>query len=334
MNRKRFASLIMAFMIFAVSMFAINVDVKVAGNPWDPWSAVYNMGDYINYNPEVSQYFTAQYKSTGKSWDANDVWNHFLNIGMKKGLRASQEFDVKVYMQKYPDLVAVYGNDLPKYYQHYALVGKAEGRNCLAEAAGNTNWGAARNAAVKAKCDSYRATNGGMDCDIYGDVPHLICHTELNDGANYDHIIATQGGYYDVELAEATYKYMAEKYNWPTKDCQWVSQEDWNKDPGAYHGNYIVVPTGYSAPAFGEMLPWDEWYKARSKELCFNGFHHGSWMKGNSTEICLKNSVSHASPEAIEQQFAASPMHLWIMEQGLNYCTIYIYNGTMYVALK
>ena len=37
-------------------------------------------------------------------------------------------FDAEFYAQTYPDVAAVYGNDVALLYQHYVLYGKAEGR--------------------------------------------------------------------------------------------------------------------------------------------------------------------------------------------------------------
>lgn len=37
-------------------------------------------------------------------------------------------FDAEFYAQTYPDVAAVYGNDVTLLYQHYVLYGKAEGR--------------------------------------------------------------------------------------------------------------------------------------------------------------------------------------------------------------
>ena len=37
-------------------------------------------------------------------------------------------FDVKKYKAKYKDLQKAYGNDWPKYYEHYCAYGKSENR--------------------------------------------------------------------------------------------------------------------------------------------------------------------------------------------------------------
>lgn len=56
------------------------------------------------------------------------MFNHFLTEGMKQGRQASAEFNVHTYIQNYPDLQAVFGDDLSAYYYHYLNTGKAEGR--------------------------------------------------------------------------------------------------------------------------------------------------------------------------------------------------------------
>lgn len=53
---------------------------------------------------------------------------HFINTGMPNGLRGNFEFDVHTYRQNYPDLAAVFGDNLPLYYHHYINSGKTEGR--------------------------------------------------------------------------------------------------------------------------------------------------------------------------------------------------------------
>lgn len=46
---------------------------------------------------------------------------------MPLGVSASQDFDVKLYMENNPDLVAVYGVDsYVPYYEHYMNQGKIE----------------------------------------------------------------------------------------------------------------------------------------------------------------------------------------------------------------
>lgn len=56
-----------------------------------------------------------------------------MNYGIKEGRQGSAEFNVYVYRARYTDLDAAYGDDLEKYYMHYIMYGKSEGRNGAAE---------------------------------------------------------------------------------------------------------------------------------------------------------------------------------------------------------
>ena len=83
-------------------------------------SPVYDYNYYIANNPEVVA-------SGGTA--PSDCYMHFLTEGMKQGLRASEEFDPKAYMEYNFDLYNMYGNDYEKYYEHYVKIGRSEGRS-------------------------------------------------------------------------------------------------------------------------------------------------------------------------------------------------------------
>ena len=71
----------------------------------------------------VASYYSTKYpdlKAAGITTDAA-LLNHFVTSGMKEGRQGSEEFNVYVYMNNYPDLKAAFGNDLPKYYLHYFI---------------------------------------------------------------------------------------------------------------------------------------------------------------------------------------------------------------------
>lgn len=57
------------------------------------------------------------------------LFEHFVRVGMKEGLRGNDCFDVYVYKNANPDLK--YGLDLEKYYAHYCMQGYQEGRPCI-----------------------------------------------------------------------------------------------------------------------------------------------------------------------------------------------------------
>lgn len=76
-----------------------------------------------------ADYYYAKYTNVfiGKP-SKEALLNHFISVGMNAGLQGNAEFNVYYYMETYKDLKDVYGTDLKKYYMHYMLVGKAEGR--------------------------------------------------------------------------------------------------------------------------------------------------------------------------------------------------------------
>lgn len=47
---------------------------------------------------------------------------------MKEGRQGNCQFNLDVYKTNNPDLVAAFGDDNVKYYEHYISSGKAEGR--------------------------------------------------------------------------------------------------------------------------------------------------------------------------------------------------------------
>ena len=48
--------------------------------------------------------------------------------GMKEGRQGSSAFNLAAYKANNPDLVAAFGEDNQKYYEHYISSGKSEGR--------------------------------------------------------------------------------------------------------------------------------------------------------------------------------------------------------------
>lgn len=92
---------------------------KNYGDLLKQYSAVYNVKDYMAYNPDVHAAIGgAPYL----------LLDHFINCGMKEGRQGSSEFNLDAYKANNPDLVAAFGNDNVKYYEHYISSGKAEGR--------------------------------------------------------------------------------------------------------------------------------------------------------------------------------------------------------------
>jgi hypothetical protein len=88
------------------------------------YSLVYDYDFYINKWSDIKEYYGLNNKV--------GVFNHFLKYGMKEGRQAKEDFNVKIYKDNYEDLRKAYGNDLPKYYQHYIKWGKnLEKRNAV-----------------------------------------------------------------------------------------------------------------------------------------------------------------------------------------------------------
>lgn len=92
---------------------------KSYGSLLEQYSAVYNVRDYMAYNPDV-------HKAIGGA--PYLLLDHFINFGMKEGRQGSSEFNLDAYKANNPDLVAAFGDDNVKYYEHYISNGKAEGR--------------------------------------------------------------------------------------------------------------------------------------------------------------------------------------------------------------
>src|SRR5665213_2936397 len=74
------------------------------------YSPVYDFTTYQADNPDVE-----------KAFGGNDLatLQHFVQYGMSEGRQASTNFNVYDYMNRYPDLKAAFGWNLPAYYIHY-----------------------------------------------------------------------------------------------------------------------------------------------------------------------------------------------------------------------
>jgi len=77
-----------------------------------------------------SAYYKATYPDVADRFSNEiDYLNHYLYIGIYEGRNASGTFNATDYMNKNPDLVAIYGDNMPAYVYHYVHAGKAEGRD-------------------------------------------------------------------------------------------------------------------------------------------------------------------------------------------------------------
>ncbi|MFR5848028.1 MAG: hypothetical protein ACLUFD_00110 [Faecalibacterium sp.] len=84
----------------------------------EKYAPVYNAKEYIRFNLDVA--------SLGGNQKA--LLEHFITVGMKEGRQGSSQFNLAAYKANNPDLVALFGDDNVKYYEHYMAGGKAEGR--------------------------------------------------------------------------------------------------------------------------------------------------------------------------------------------------------------
>lgn len=93
-------------------------------------SGFYHNGvDYsFVFDPEYYGYNNPNVKLAVNS-NQGRLFEHFLRVGMREGLKGNDSFDVYVYKNNNPDLK--YGLDLEKYYTHYCSVGHTEDRVCI-----------------------------------------------------------------------------------------------------------------------------------------------------------------------------------------------------------
>ncbi|HEY4963524.1 MAG TPA: hypothetical protein VIH90_02400 [Candidatus Saccharimonadales bacterium] len=96
-----------------------------------------------DYSPVYSfDYYEKNYPAVANAFGLNDTaaLQYFVWFDMSQGGQASSEFNVYDYMNRYPDLrwASGFGWNLPAYYMHYILYGKAEGR--IANISGPTQY--------------------------------------------------------------------------------------------------------------------------------------------------------------------------------------------------
>lgn len=84
------------------------------------YSLVYEYDFYINKYEDIKNFYGTK--------DKVGVFNHFLKHGMKEARQAKEDFILGIYKANYEDLRKAFGEDLPKYYQHYITHGYKEKR--------------------------------------------------------------------------------------------------------------------------------------------------------------------------------------------------------------
>lgn len=84
------------------------------------YAYVFDPTYYADHNADVKAVY---------QYNVGNLFNHFINCGMKEGRIASSNFNVKNYKDRYKDLQNAFGNNLALYYKHYCTNGVKEGRN-------------------------------------------------------------------------------------------------------------------------------------------------------------------------------------------------------------
>ena len=76
-------------------------------------------------------YYATMYPDVAQSAKGSQLWllNHYVYFGIFEGRNPSASFNATDYMNKNPDLQAVYGDNLYGYVHHYVNAGQAEGRD-------------------------------------------------------------------------------------------------------------------------------------------------------------------------------------------------------------
>ncbi len=82
------------------------------------YSPVYDFSYYVTNNSSAASY---------KDDDVGALI-YFVNTGMNLRHQAAENFEVMSYRRAYTDLRSAFGDNYPKYYLHYILYGKKEGR--------------------------------------------------------------------------------------------------------------------------------------------------------------------------------------------------------------
>lgn len=104
---------------------------NVSATSLSPNKYVYNGIDYsLVFNPT---YYANKYSDLKKAFgnNAENLFNHFIQYGMKESRQACEKFNVTVYKNTYADLRNVFGNNMPEYYRHYIQFGKKEARKAI-----------------------------------------------------------------------------------------------------------------------------------------------------------------------------------------------------------
>lgn len=114
---------ILVYIISITLVLGFNMPIQVSASDKIDYSAVFDADYYYNTYTDLR---------SAIGTDQKMLLQHFITYGMQEGRRGNAEFDVKAYMQNYPDLVLAFGTeDFKSYYLHYITYGKKEGRSAV-----------------------------------------------------------------------------------------------------------------------------------------------------------------------------------------------------------
>ena len=77
-----------------------------------------------------SQFYASKYSDVKRAYgtDADLLFSHFINNGIKEGRMINANFDPKAYIEAYPDVKSYCNGSYEKAYEHYIKYGRGEGK--------------------------------------------------------------------------------------------------------------------------------------------------------------------------------------------------------------
>lgn len=93
-----------------------------AGTGNESFRPVFDAEYYYNQNPDLQDAIGA---------DPENLFAHFVNMGIWEGRSGNEEFNLKAYVYYNPDLLDTYNTNWAAYCRHYDTAGRSEGRLCL-----------------------------------------------------------------------------------------------------------------------------------------------------------------------------------------------------------
>lgn len=121
LNKIKFPYIVKVGQVLKLSNTSSNSTPKYIYNGID-YSLVFNPIYYSNSYSDLKRHFGT---------DANKLFNHFIQYGMKEGRSASSNFNPTIYKNRYLDLQKAFGNNMEEYYKHYIKFGYKEGRKAI-----------------------------------------------------------------------------------------------------------------------------------------------------------------------------------------------------------